>query len=122
MVALWALIRPYPFECTIWTSVYCLAFWSAKDVRKKAGIAITLALLCAVYGYGAVICLNGILDSSTASKYIARVINKRASTSRHTSYCLKLSPWGPRSADQEVDVWKSVYEKHKAGDDVVVVV
>lgn len=109
-------------------SFYCLILWSAKDVKNKKGTkniianTILLAVTCMIYAFGAVICLNGILDSSAPSTYKARVIDKGRSTGRHMSYFMKLSPWGPRKTDQEVDVRKSVYGKYKAGDDAVVVV
>jgi hypothetical protein len=90
-------------------------------LKNKATKAI-IAIICMLYAFGAVICLNGILDSSAPTTYKARVIDKGGSTGRHMSYYLKLAPWGPRETDQEVGVRKSVYDKYKAGDDAVVVV
>jgi hypothetical protein len=93
-----------------------------KGTKNKVANAILLAVTCMLYAFGAVICLNGILGSSAPSTYKAKVIDKGRPTGRHMSYFLKLSPWGPREIDQEVDVRKSVYEKYKAGDDAVIVV
>ena len=109
-------------------SFYCLILWSAKDVKNKKGTknkvanTILLAVTCMLYAFGAVISLNGILDSSAPSTYKARVVDKGGSNGRHMSYYLRLSPWEPEETDREVGVRKSVYEKYKAGDDAVVVV
>jgi hypothetical protein len=66
--------------------------------------------------------LNGILDRSAPSVYQAQVNAKRICSGRHTSYNLKLSQWGPRKESKEVDVGKSVYNKHEVGDIVGVIV
>jgi hypothetical protein len=91
----------------------CLLLFSFKEVRKKYGQAIGMITFCAVYGYGATISLNGINDKSRPACYSAAVIDKRVSTGKTTSYYLKLSPWGPRNAEKEVDVSKDVY--HSVG-------
>jgi hypothetical protein len=110
-----------PFAC-LSLSLYLVALLITRGARRRVGTAIGLILFCAVYGYGAVVCLNGILDKSIPSVYMARVLGKRVSTGRHTSYYLKLSPWGQRQEEKEVDVAKSVYGKHEIGDGVRVVV
>jgi len=110
-----------PFAC-IFLSFYLLTLLMTRGIRGKVGTAIALILFCAFYGYGAVVCLNGILDKSSPSVYKAQVVGKRVSTGKHTSYNLKLSPWGPRKEEKEVDVAKSVYGKHEIGDYVRVIV
>ncbi len=102
--------------------LYFVILLFAKDVRQKIGTAIMLVLFCAIYGYSAVISLNGILDTTTPSIYKALVMEKRVSKGKHTSYYLKLSPWGPRKDEQEVDVGKSVYDSRETGDRADVVV
>jgi hypothetical protein len=103
-------------------SIYSLTLLVAKDVRRRYSIAIALILFCATYGYGTVICLNGILDTSPPSVYNSQVIEKRVSNGRHTSYYLKLSAWGTRKEEKEVDVGKFVYDRRGIGDSVGVVV
>lgn len=103
-------------------SVYVLVLWFAGDARQKPARAILRIFVCALYGCVSVVSLNGTLDTSSPSLYKARVLGKRASIGRHPSYYLKLSPWGPKNVQQEVDVGKRVYEKRRVGDHVDVVV
>lgn len=103
-------------------SLYLLTLLLATDVRKRIVAIIMPAIFCACYGYGTVISLNGILDRSRPTVYKARVINRHISTGKHTSYYLKLSAWGPRKEEKDVDVGKSVYGRHGIGDQVDVVV
>ncbi|MCU0290488.1 MAG: hypothetical protein MUF10_00645 [Thermoanaerobaculaceae bacterium] len=103
-------------------SLFVLVLACADDVRRKPSTAIGLLLFCAVYGYGSVILLNGLLDRSAPVGYHARVVEQRVERDKRTSYHLKLSPWGPRTTTQEVDVPRSVYEKHSVGDEVDVTV
>jgi hypothetical protein len=110
-----------PFACTA-LLLYSLTLMAASSIRRRVGTAIGLILFCAVYGYGAVVCLNGILDMSSPTVYKAQVIEKRISSGRHVFYYLKLSQWGPRKEIKEVDVGKSVYEKREFGDIVRVIV
>jgi hypothetical protein len=107
----------------ICSATLCLVLLQfAKDARRKIGTAIVPVVLCVLYGYSAVISLNGILDTSTPSFYEASVTRKRVSRGKHTSYYLKLSPWGPMNEEKEVDVGKFVYDRRAIGDRAEVVV
>ncbi len=90
----------------------------AEDVRRRLASSAPILLFCAVYGYGSVILLNGLLDQSTPVGYHARIVEQRVVRDKRASYHLKLSPWGPRTTSQEVDVPRTVYEKHSVGDEV----
>lgn len=94
----------------------------AADVRRKVTMIIVALVFCAVYGYGATITLNGLSDRTPSTVYKAQVLSKRVSSGKGTTYYLKLSAWGPRTAESEVSVSKSVYESRKAGDIVRVLV
>jgi hypothetical protein len=109
-----------PFA-TVSLSFFLLILYCAKDIRKMIGTALLLVIFCAVYGYATVISLNGILDQSPPTIYKASVIKKRISSGKHTSYYLRLSPWGPVKGEEEVDVGKAVYEKHPVGTGVEVI-
>ena len=79
-------------------------------------------LFCGMYAYASVITLNGILDSSQQTSYEVYVLEKRISKgSKHKSYYLRISPWGPQKESQERDVGKRVYQMHEVGGSVTVV-
>ena len=102
-------------------SIFILVMLIARDIRHKVGQLVILVIFCIIYGYSTVVTLNGILDNSPPSLYKAGVIEKRISSGKHTSYYLKLSPWGPRKEEEEVDVGRTVYSRYNAGDDVNVI-
>lgn len=104
------------------TSVYALVLLSAREVRRKRGTLVLPVFFCALYGYVTVISLNGILDYSAPTVYRAQVVGKRISGGRHTSHYLNLSPWGPRTAREEVDVGSRLYDSRRVGDSVDIVV
>ena len=63
------------------------------------------------YAYGAIVCLNGMYDSSTPVDYEVRIIDKRVDTGKHTSYHFELAPWGSYSEKNEITVSRELYEK-----------
>lgn len=96
------------FICTI-------TFLFAGDVRKNISAMLLMLFMCMIYGYSAVICLNGIMDTSSASIFKARIVGKSISSGKHTTYNLNLSAWGPVKSSKKVDVPKSVYDSHAVG-------
>ena len=93
-----------------------------KEVREQPG-AIALALgLCAIFGYGAAVGLNGILDESRPQVFAAQVLDKRESHGKHTSYYLELSPWGPRTRPREVGASARMYRAARKKDSVGILV
>ena len=103
-------------------ATFILVLFFAQDVRNKSGQLILLFLFCTIYGYSTVILLNGVLDRSSPSTYRANVIEKRISKGKHTSYYLKISPWGPRKGQEEIDVGRSIYNRYDTGDSVQIIV
>lgn len=97
------------------TSIYIITLLFASDTRKNISTALLMFIICVAYGYSAAICLNGIMDTSSASIYNARIIGKRVSSGKHTTYNLNLSAWGPMKSAKEVSVPKSIYDRHAVG-------
>ena len=97
-------------------SLYLLTLLCAKDVRESLVKSILVIIFCVIYGYAAVICLNGILDKSSPAAYKAQIIDKRISKGRRIAYHLKLSAWGPEKQEKELDVGKAIYDRYKIGD------
>ena len=74
-------------------------------------------LLLASYGYGGGMQVNAALDSSTPSIHPIRVLGKRMTRSRGTSYYLQLEPW-ESLPQKEISVPRSAYQAIEAGDTV----
>jgi hypothetical protein len=82
-------------------------------------VVSSLFMVC-VYSYGAVIVTNSMLDSSRPIRYETKVLDKRISRGKSTTYYLKLNAWGPRKKSRSESVHSSVYEKAEIGDLVAV--
>jgi len=100
--------------------LFFLLLWVFNELRNKYGYAILVLCFCAVYGYGTTVSLNGINDKSTSINYSAVIIYKHISTGKHTSYYLKLSPWGPRTTEKDVSVSKDLYNSVEIKDSIKV--
>lgn len=111
----------YPFSVAF-LGLFFLAIMHGGDTWRKIRTALLLLAVCAIYAYGATILVNGLLDRSPPVTYQARVAGVRVSTGKSTSYYLRLSPWGPRKTADEIEVSRSVYERHKPGDQIQIIV
>jgi len=109
----------YPF-IAVFLGMCFLAIMHAGDTWRKIPTAFLLFGVCAAYGYGTTISVNGLLDASAPVPYQARVLSARGCTGKSSSYHLKLSPWGPRKQAKEIEVSRTVYRRYKTGDSVQV--
>jgi hypothetical protein len=82
---------------------------------------ILLFLISIGYGFGAGLEANALLDRSPAQIYEAKVLSKRISRGKTTTYHLTLSAWGPLTHNDEVTVFRDFYESLQAGDTACVV-
>ncbi|MFD2512635.1 hypothetical protein ACFSRY_02040 [Pontibacter locisalis] len=89
-------------------------FKSAKGFLAVAGISLTIF----AYSYGTAIVINCLNDSSTPEIYSSKVLNKRISSGKSTSYYIELTPWGSQKEADEVSVTKEFYEQINKGDAV----
>ncbi len=107
-------------------ALFSLSLFLGKEIRMNTLTAIYTFLFCAVYGYGAAIDLNGIMDTSSPTTYQAIVLSKddsrRPGIYGNTHYDVKLSAWGPRNSPDNVEVTHAVYDDYSIGASVTVYV
>lgn len=115
LINIYAMIFPALLIGTILTGAL---FFAAKDLRKKLGIVVLTFIACLFYGYGAAVLGNSLLDDSHPQLYDVKILEKRVSSGKHTSYYIKLTSWGPMKTDDEVDVGKSFYSQVSIGDTI----
>jgi hypothetical protein len=82
-----------------------ISFKKKQDLLTVASVAMFLW----VYGFGAVIYLNCNLDKAQPEHFTAKILDKRISTGKHTSYYLELTSWGQQKEIDEVSVSKGLY-------------
>lgn len=91
-------------------------FKKATDFFGVAGI--TLFFFCAAYG--GLIFLNCYYDESPEQEFHVKVLSKRMSSGKHTSYYVELTPWGNQTEAEEVSIDSDLYDRFEAGDSAYV--
>ncbi len=74
---------------------------------------LCLLLFIYVYSFAAVIYINCNFDNSKPEYFTAKIIDKRISKGKRSSYYLKITPWGEQKEASEVSVSKSFYNRMK---------
>jgi hypothetical protein len=92
------------------------AKWADSSMGKKQTVAFYILAFC--YGLGAASAINGYFDGSDPVLYRATVLGKHVSYGRTTTYRLTLVPWGPRTAENTVEIPKAMYDVVNVGDSV----
>jgi hypothetical protein len=77
-----------------------------------------ISLILFVYGYGSIITLNYIYDKSEPEIFNARILSKRISSGKSTTYYFELTPWGQQKEIDEVFVSKELYKRLEENDEV----
>lgn len=100
--------------------LFVLVFVLFEDVRSRFKLVPLAMAVCLAYGLGATILLNGILDDGEPEVFTAKVLDKRVSSGKHTSYNARLSSWGPRTRPEEVELPEETFESISVGEEVIV--
>lgn len=109
------------------TTIITLAFLfllliKQKEITFKKKLdyltASSLALFLFAYSFGTVIHANCYYDNSEPKYFTAKVLDKRISSGKSTSYYLELSTWGQKDEIDEVSVGKGLYNRIEIGDEV----
>lgn len=87
-----------------------------KANPNKTLIYLTVVGNIALYSYGATYGINCVYDNSEPKVYQAKVIDKSISRGRrHTTYYLKVEPWGHHRDAEEISVASSQYKETEIG-------
>lgn len=87
--------------------------------KNKGLIYFTVLGNIAIYSYAATYGVNCVFDSSEPKVYQAKVVDKSTSRGRrHTTYYLKVEPWGHHRDKEDISVAKSQYEETEIGQTV----
>lgn len=84
--------------------------------KSKTWIYLSLIFNVFLYSYAGTYGANCVYDKSEPKVYNAEVVDKRISKSRkHTSYYVKVTPWGHHFDKEEISVSRSQYEEIQIG-------
>jgi len=89
-----------------------------KTISGVIGQTIFMFAMSLIYGFGSVVGINCAFDNSKPTIYVAKVLDHRIESGKHTSYLFTLSQWGPMHEEKEEDVGKWIYDNVSIGDSV----
>jgi hypothetical protein len=89
-------------------------------LRTQPGLALITCLLTCIYGFGAGLELDALMDSAAPGIYPTNVLAKHMSHGKSNTYRLKLAPWGPMTYGNEVQVPVGLYRATQVGGTVCV--
>ena len=101
--------------CTLVLYGITLAVTRAYTDKKQLAKSLLLLLFIGGFSYGTLVQANCMNDQSVTQVYNTTVMGKRVSGGKRTSYYLELSPWGPQTEADEVDVPRSLYDRVEEG-------
>lgn len=81
-------------------------------------LLMTYGIGAAVWGWGAALQADTLLDRAMPQVSAVRVLSKHVSSGKSTTYDLGLPAWGPREADEDNSVARDFYDQVKVGDTV----
>lgn len=106
----------------IMLSFLTLLLIKQKEIKFKKKLdyltVASLALFLFAYSFGTVIQINCYYDNSEPKYFTAKVLDKRISSGKSTSYYLELSTWGQQKEVDEVSVGKGLYDRIEVGGEV----
>ncbi len=110
------------FWTTLGGTAVCVApiYLLVQEFHGRPGSVLTFGMLMLGYSYGAVSVANVSLDRSEPERHAARVIDTRVAGSDNKTYELRLTAWGPRTSEENVDVTRAFHERVSKGDTVCV--
>lgn len=96
---------------------------SELKIKSRGGYTtiIIISLMLLAFAYGSVIALNCAFDDSPSKTFNAKILDKRVSNGKTTTYYFKLTPWGPQKETEEVTVQEETYRQLNKGSEVQVV-
>jgi len=101
----------------VFTVLTALLFYFYATVQGGPVKYLIMLPFLFAYSYGAVIEANCMLDTSKPAVYTVKVLEKRISHSSKggNTYYIKVSPWGPKTEGNEIDVRRKLYDAVAVG-------
>ncbi|WP_187263613.1 hypothetical protein [Pontibacter beigongshangensis] len=91
-----------------------------KEFKFKKAVdyfsVLVIASILFAYSYGSIITVNCMNDNSEPVVFNAKVLSKRISSGKSTTYYLELTPWGLQKEIEEVSVSQDLYEQLERDD------
>ncbi len=90
----------------------------AQSNKDRGWIYFSLIGSICVYSFAGTYGANCVFDPSEPEVYRAEVVDKHVSGGKHTSYYVKVTPWGHHYDPEDISVSKDHYEEIRIGQSV----
>lgn len=100
--------------CSI--GIFVGVYAALSDVRKKFTNAIIVAAFSLIYSYGAVLGLNGLLDTEPPARYQTTIYRKYTKAGKHTEYYFAVSRVKGLEFSEDIQVGRKVYNSKSEGE------
>ncbi|MEO9480102.1 MAG: hypothetical protein ABJO28_14475 [Maribacter dokdonensis] len=89
-------------------------FKKAKDYFS----VLSLTIFFFGFGYGSMVTLNCMYDESVPQTFQSKVLDKRISSGKTTTYYIELTAWGTQTENDDVAVSEELYKRIEIDDNV----
>jgi len=89
--------------------------FSFEKATDWAAVIVT-SFIAFAYGFGTIITINCLYDNSEPKLFTPKILEKRISSGKSTTYYFKLTPWGVQKETEEVSVSKELYNQVNKND------
>jgi len=114
----WIPILYFGVPCA---AMLCWVVFNADHgIQKRPWSLLPLFLFGSLYTCAVIAEANMLLDHAPAKRFQTIVLNKRISSGKHTSYYLRLKPWGAQSSPSDVSVPRALYASTVRGESICV--
>lgn len=107
---------------TIGIAMIALIVFGTKEFKfKKAKdyfSVLSITIFFFGFGYGSIVTLNCMYDESVPQIFRSKVLDKRISSGKTTTYYLALTAWGTQTENDDVSVSEELYERIEIDDNV----
>jgi hypothetical protein len=93
-----------------------LAALADPSLRARKPMVALFAALLLMWGYGAVVQADVLLDRASPESFTVEVVGKSVTHGKTTSWNLRLAPWGPCAEAESVEVTEDQYDAVREGD------
>ncbi len=110
--------RPLMAAMALFAFALLIVLFDPARKSGNRGALMALAAFAVLYGLGAAADCDVFFDHSQGAFYTTAVTGHRVAYGRSTQYYLRLQPWGPVQATEDVSVPSNLYRVTAVGDTV----
>jgi hypothetical protein len=96
-------------------ALFAAMLMADQSLRHRGGYLFGILIFTMLYGLGASVGLDVLLDRSQPVEYRAAVVGKRILRGRSMRFQVQLEPWGPITVSKEVTVMPAFYKTLQPG-------